>query len=89
MSATFEPIVPPCSSRIKKSLSLRCASRGSLEKSLVEIYLLVSRQTARIERLAEKGGDTTQAKAVLRGLEEVLEYFRTQQRMILDTLARG
>jgi hypothetical protein len=62
---------------------------AQLEKSLVEINLLVSRQTARIERLAEKGGDTTQAKAVLRGLEEVLEYFRTQQRMILDTLEQG
>jgi hypothetical protein len=30
-----------------------------------------------------------QAKAVLRGLEEVLEYFRAQQRMILDTLEGG
>ena len=59
---------------------------AQLEKSLVEINLLVSRQTARVKRLAEKGSDTTQAKAVLRGLEEILEYFRTQQRMILDTL---
>ncbi|MGF9764120.1 hypothetical protein AAII07_54355 [Microvirga sp. 0TCS3.31] len=59
-----------------------------LEKDLIEVNLLVSRQTARIERLAEKGGDTTSAKAVLRGLQEVLEYFRAQQRMILDTLQR-
>lgn len=59
-----------------------------LEKNLVEINLLVNRQTARIERLAEKGGDTTNAKAMLRGSEEVLEYFRAQQRMILDSLQR-
>jgi len=62
---------------------------AQLERNLVEINLLVSRQIARIERLAEKGGDTMQAKAVLRGLEEVLEYFRAQQRMILDTLEGG
>jgi hypothetical protein len=62
---------------------------AQLEKNLVEVNLLVSRQTARIERLAEKGGDTAQAKAVLRELEAVLEYFRAQQRMILDTLERG
>jgi hypothetical protein len=29
---------------------------AQLEKHLIEINLLVSRQTARIERLAEKGG---------------------------------
>jgi hypothetical protein len=40
---------------------------AQLGKNLIEINLLVSRQIARIERLAEKGGDTTQAKAVLRG----------------------
>jgi hypothetical protein len=40
---------------------------AQLGKNLIEINLLVSRQTARIERLVEKGGDTTQAKAVLRG----------------------
>ncbi|MGF9764926.1 hypothetical protein AAII07_58730 [Microvirga sp. 0TCS3.31] len=62
---------------------------AQLEKSLVDRNLLVSRQTARLERLAEKGGDTTQAKAVLRGLEEVLEYFRAQQRKILDTPEPG
>jgi hypothetical protein len=62
---------------------------AQLEKNLIEINLLVSRQMARIERLAEKRGDTTQAKAVLRGLQEVLEYFRAQQRMILDTLEQG
>ena len=62
---------------------------AQLEKNLIEINLLVSRQMARIDRLAEKRGDTTQAKAVLRGLEEVLEYFRAQQRMILDTLEHG
>jgi hypothetical protein len=62
---------------------------AQLEKNLIEINLLVSRQMARIERLARKGGDTTQAKAVLRGLEEVLAYLRAQQRMILDTLERG
>jgi hypothetical protein len=62
---------------------------AQLEKHLIEINLLVSRQTTRIERLVEKGGDTTKAKAVLRGLEEVLEYFRAQQRKILDTLERG
>jgi hypothetical protein len=62
---------------------------AQLETNLVEINLLVSRQTARIERLAEKGGDTTQAMAVLRGLKEVLEYFRAQQRKILDTLEQG
>jgi len=62
---------------------------AQLEKNLVEINLLISRQLARIEWLAEKGTDTTKAKAVLRGLEEVLEYFRAQQRMILDTLERG
>jgi Mg2+ and Co2+ transporter CorA len=61
---------------------------AQLEKNLVEINRLVSQQTARIERLADKGGDTTKAKAVLRGLEEVLEYIRAQQRMILDTLER-
>ena len=62
---------------------------AQLEKNLVEINLLISRQLARIEWLAEKGTDTTKAKAVLRGLEEVLEYFRAQQRMILDTLEGG
>jgi len=41
---------------------------AQLEKNLIEINLLMSRQIARIERLAEKRGDTTQAKAVLRGL---------------------
>ena len=62
---------------------------AQLEKNLVEVNLLVSRQIARIERLAEKEGDITKAKAVLRGLEEVLEYFRAQQRIILDALERG
>jgi Tfp pilus assembly protein PilN len=62
---------------------------AQLEKNLIEINLLVSRQMARIERLAEKRGDTTQAKAELRGLQEVLEYFRAQRRMILDTLEQG
>jgi hypothetical protein len=32
---------------------------AQLEKNLIEINLLVSRQMARIERLAEKRGDTT------------------------------
>jgi hypothetical protein len=41
---------------------------AQLEKNLVEINRLVSRQTARIESLADKGGDTTKAKAVLRGV---------------------
>jgi hypothetical protein len=62
---------------------------AQLEKNLIEINLLVFRQMAPIERLAEKGSDTTKARAVLRGLEEVLEYLRAQQRMILDTLERG
>jgi hypothetical protein len=61
---------------------------AQLETNLVEINLLVSRQLARIERLAEKGSDTTKAKAVLRGLEQVLDYFYAQRERILDILTR-
>ena len=61
---------------------------AQLEQNIADIQRLVSRQAVRIERIAEQGDDTEKAKAVLRGLEQVLDYFYAQRERILDILTR-
>ena len=58
---------------------------AQLEKNIAEIQRLVSRQ---IERMTEQEGDTETAKAMLQGLEQVLDYFYAQRERILDILTR-
>jgi hypothetical protein len=57
---------------------------AQLERNIVETDLLISRQIARIELMAEKGDDTTKAKAVLCGLGMVREYWYDQREILLD-----
>ena len=59
---------------------------AQLEKNIVETRLLVSRQRARVERMAEMGQDTTKAKAVLLGLGEVLDYFYAERELLLEAV---
>lgn len=59
---------------------------AQIENNSTEIQILVSRQIARTEELAEKATDTTEAKAVLRGREQVLDYFDAQGERILFIL---
>ena len=61
---------------------------AQLERNIIETQRLVSRQIARIERMTAQGADTGTAKAVLRGLEQVLGYFYVQRQRILDILTR-
>lgn len=61
---------------------------AQLEQNIAETQRLVSRQIARIERMTEQGADTTKAKALLQGLEHVLDYFYAQRERILDILTR-
>ena len=61
---------------------------AQLEKNIADIQRLVSRQVARIERMTEQGTDIETAKAVLQGLEQVLDYFYAQRERILDILTR-
>jgi hypothetical protein len=57
---------------------------AQLDRSIVQTDLLISRQIARIERMAEKGDDTTKARAVLYGLGMVCEYWYAQREILLD-----
>jgi hypothetical protein len=57
---------------------------AQLEKNIADTQRLAPRQIARIERRTA----TETAKAVLHGLEQVLDYFYAQQERILDLLAR-
>ncbi|EIM26675.1 hypothetical protein [Microvirga lotononidis] len=61
---------------------------AQIEKNIADTQRLVSRQIARIERMTKQGADTKTAKAVLKGLEEVLDYFYAQRERILDILTR-
>lgn len=61
---------------------------AQLEKNITDTQRLVSRQVARLERMTEQGTDTETAKAVLQGLEHVLDYFYAQRERILDILTR-
>ncbi|WP_262269916.1 hypothetical protein [Microvirga yunnanensis] len=61
---------------------------AQLEKNIADTQRLVSRQIARIERMTEQGADPETAKAVLHGLEQVLDYFYAQRERILDILTR-
>ena len=56
---------------------------AQLERNIVQTNLLISRQIARIERMAEKGDDTTKAKAVLFGLGMVCEYWYAQREVLV------
>ena len=56
---------------------------AQLDRSIVQTDLLISRQIARIERMAEKRLDTTKAKAVLYGLGMVCEYWYAQREILL------
>ncbi|MPR08624.1 hypothetical protein [Microvirga tunisiensis] len=56
---------------------------AQLERNIVETDLLICRQIARIERMAEKGDNTTKAKAVLYGLGMVCEYWYAQREILL------
>jgi hypothetical protein len=56
---------------------------AQLKRNIVETDLLISRQIARIELMAEKGDDTTKAKAVLYGLGMVCEYWCAQREILL------
>ncbi|MGF9761230.1 hypothetical protein AAII07_39175 [Microvirga sp. 0TCS3.31] len=53
-----------------------------LDRNIVETDLLISRQIARVERMAEMEGDTTKAKAVLYGLRMVCEYWYAQREIL-------
>ncbi len=61
---------------------------AQLERNITETQRLVIRQIARIEQMAEQGADIETAKAVLQGLEQVLDYFYAQRERILDILTR-
>jgi vacuolar-type H+-ATPase subunit E/Vma4 len=61
---------------------------AQLERNITETERLVSRHVARIERMTDQGADTQTAKAVLQGLEHVLDYFYTQRESILHILTR-
>jgi hypothetical protein len=54
-----------------------------LDRNIVQTDLLLSRQIARVERMAEKGDDTTKAKTVLYGLRMVCEYWYAQREILL------
>jgi hypothetical protein len=56
---------------------------AQLDRNIVQTDLLVLRQIARVELMAEKGEDTTKAKAVLYGLGMVLEYWYAQREILL------
>jgi hypothetical protein len=58
---------------------------AQLQRNVVETDLLIARQIARIERMAEEGHDTARAKAVLHGLGTVLEHWYVQREVLLDT----
>jgi vacuolar-type H+-ATPase subunit E/Vma4 len=61
---------------------------AQLKKNIAETQRLVPRQVARIERMNEQGANTETPKAVLQGLEQVLDYFYAQRERILDILTR-
>ncbi|MBB3018790.1 hypothetical protein FHR70_001844 [Microvirga lupini] len=61
-----------------------CRGHVQLDRNIVETDLLISRQIAHIERMAELGDDTTRAKAVLLGLGMVLEYWYAHREFLVD-----
>src|SRR3954467_15855136 len=56
---------------------------AQLERNIVETDLLIARQIARIELMAEKGDDTAKVRAVLLGLGMVREYWCAQLEILL------
>ncbi len=58
-----------------------------IQERIVEGDLRVYEQIARIERLIEQGYDATEAKELLRQLEQILDQWHVRRRLILDEIA--
>jgi hypothetical protein len=57
------------------------------DRHLAEGERRVAEQIALIERMTEKGQDTTEARKLLRNFEQTLRQFRVHRQLILDALA--
>ncbi|WP_262271197.1 hypothetical protein [Microvirga yunnanensis] len=60
-----------------------------IQECIVEGDLRISAQIARIERMVEKGRDTTEARDLLGQLEALVEQWHVRRRIILDAIDRG
>ncbi len=61
---------------------------AEIQQRIVEADLALSAQTDRIAAMAERGYDTATARALLRELESLHEYWHVRRGIILEVLAK-